>query len=218
MDFKLSRVWVRALSEFGGSVEKHPIVSLLTFMIVASLLAGAAMMLMTSAPPVVGQTDGVGPPLGGIGTGGFTIDPDDGTFRRVAIYGNPFDMDFSFNSNSYLAFWSPSGANQLTSASDIASYDAIYPKTNITYNTGDSNISLSLEAFSPIIPYDEMSSCLPLAIFRFRLTNSGGSPTAGIGKSPVKGPSCGGTPARSCPSEGRVSGTRSKPSCSKAFE
>jgi uncharacterized protein (DUF608 family) len=120
--------------------------------------------------------DNVGPPLGGIGAGGLSINPINGTFERMSIYSNMVVGEdwLTGDANCYFAFWSATtGARKINTATAQTSYRAVFPRAYIGYNSGDPDIELSLIASGPITPFDEKTSSLPLIIYQFSAHNKG---------------------------------------------
>ena len=111
-------------------------------------------------------------PLGGLGTG--FID-----FTAAATFGdntiqNNWLKPASTNPSSYLSI-SVAGRNfNLRPDSESpqnARFWGHYPAADVDFGDTFDNVRVHLRAFAPVIPHDAETSGLPVALFRFRVTN-----------------------------------------------
>jgi len=137
--------------------------------------------------------DIVGVPLGGIGTGKIEITPD-GMFRHFTINNNyvfPIDeMKGTFLSvscrkgdtvqnkilTSYPLFNSKD--EDLFLKQEEIHYKGLWPKCNIIYTPNNFPVRIKLTAFSPIIPRNLETNCLPIVYFLFEIENIQEEPTS----------------------------------------
>jgi len=130
----------------------------------------------------------VGVPLGGIGTGKIELTPD-GVFRHFTINNNyvfPIDsMRGTFlsvgvgSSEGYRAklllsdpkFIEVDDQSLLLNPDEIE-YRGLWPRCMVTYNPQDLPIRIILTAFSPVIPRQLETNCLPLVYFLFEVENT----------------------------------------------
>jgi len=137
----------------------------LTRLTVAAALL-AAPCFAYRLPPAA--ADGV--PLGGVTMQKFEILPD-GRWGNSTLSG-AYDEPEPAMPGCGLGLRVGGADIPLTSAGgfDVV-YDAWYPRAILTFSNDDLPIEVAYEALSPVIPLDYESSCLPLALFRVRLSS-----------------------------------------------
>lgn len=105
----------------------------------------------------------------------------DGSISR-ATYNNNWDRPTGDLSGCFAALWTSAGGRvtakslQLKSTYKLPCVPAIdfqgnFPQAFVDYPDQSLPVSLSLRAFSPVVPHDVKNSALPLAYFVFRITN-----------------------------------------------
>ena len=138
-----------------------------------------------TAQPDSAEGPQLGVPLGGIGCGTVQILPD-GTFTRATINNNwlhPVD-DLK---GCFAALWTNAGGRIVTRSLRLKDpyglppvenmhYRALYPQAFVKYADRALPVTLSLRAFSPLIPHDLKNSALPVALFVFRVSNVSRAP------------------------------------------
>ena len=162
---------------------------LLVVLCILSPSIGAAGQGAQPASPAVDPETGFvhsqrlesGVPLGGIGTGTFDW-MTDGTVSRATINNN-WEQPTGDLPASFAALWTRIGDRTtarvlaLRSAYSLPAtaaldYDGRYPEAVLTYPNSDLPLTVSLQAFSPLIPFDIRSSSFPAAVFVFHLKNN----------------------------------------------
>lgn len=120
-------------------------------------------------------------PIGGIGTGTIWLDGA-GRLRVWQIFNNDSEerVPDSFFAIRVRETLSPAVVRILQTEGDggwqpmpSLEYEGGYPIARLRYKT-DLPVSVTLEAFNPMIPTDTANSSLPTAIFRFRVRNDSG--------------------------------------------
>lgn len=121
--------------------------------------------------------------LCGFGTGGIELGSD-GAFHHASHLHNRFpevQQDWT-EPGSFFAVWARDSQGtyckmlqadsnyQVAQISDLT-YRGHFPFVDIEYCDPDLPVQVSLEAFSPIIPYDLKNSAIPAAIFTFTIEN-----------------------------------------------
>jgi uncharacterized protein (DUF608 family) len=130
-----------------------------------------------------------GVPLGGIGAGKLEIMPqgvlDNFTFlnnfnkpltnspegETIGVLGYHFGIYFKDNRKRIAKLLQTVKINQYSSVDSI-NYEGEFPFAYLEYNDKDIPLKVHLQAFSPFIPHQEKNSCLPLAAFQFKITNT----------------------------------------------
>ncbi len=126
-----------------------------------------------------------GVPLGGIGCGTFEL-LTDGTVTRATINNN-WDRPTGDLKGCFASVWTNAGGKIAVRALQLSNpyklscisaidYKGLFPQAFIDYPDRTLPISLSLRAFSPLIPHDVKNSSLPVAIFVFNITNESRAP------------------------------------------
>ena len=126
-----------------------------------------------------------GLPLGGIGCGTFEL-MTDGSVSRATINNN-WDQPTGDLKGCFAAIWTSGGgrtvakALQLRNPYGLPSASAVhfkgqFPQAFVDYPDRELPVSVTLRAFSPLIPHDVKSSSLPAALFIFRVTNQARGP------------------------------------------
>lgn len=147
------------------------------------------------APESEDQTADSGLPLGGIGTGGISWSRRGGFARwsmapgSVQHFTEP-SCGFAIRAQRpggrpwALALQPPPADGSRLQAFRFAGddvpgrYRALFPKLWRRHEFAEAVISLDCEAFSPVIPGDLESACLPVALFRWTIANRGDGPVA----------------------------------------
>jgi uncharacterized protein (DUF608 family) len=126
-----------------------------------------------------------GIPLGGIGCGTFQV-LTDGTISRATINNNWSKPTGDLN-GCFAAVWTSAGGRIAARALSLKSayglptiagldYLGRFPQALLQYSDPALPISLSLRAFSPLVPEDMMASTLPAAFFVFTIRNEARAP------------------------------------------
>lgn len=126
-----------------------------------------------------------GVPLGGIGAGKIEVFPD-GTLNNFTIYNNWSHPVKNANIGNHFAIFAETEAGRKAAFLQTAAigrfptvqhidYLGLYPRARLEYSDPGLPVSVTLDAFSPVIPGDYEASALPVAIFRFTVANPGAS-------------------------------------------
>jgi uncharacterized protein (DUF608 family) len=126
-----------------------------------------------------------GVPLGGIGCGTFQL-LTDGTVSRATINNN-WTQPTGDLKGCFAAVWTSAGGRTQSMALKLKSefglpavsaidYRGIFPQALLDFPDARLPVSLSLRAYSPLVPHDVKSSALPVAIFVFTITNESRAP------------------------------------------
>ena len=121
-----------------------------------------------------------GLPLGGVGTGTFQL-LTDGAISSAALTNN-FQQPTGDLNGCFAALWTRAGGQAqarvlaLTSSYGLPTVSALDfngspPLASLTYPDEALPVSVSLRAFSPLIPFDLRSSSFPAAAFLFQFRN-----------------------------------------------
>src|SRR5262249_60573958 len=78
----------------------------------------------------------------------------------------------SFSADRGLAPWSVSGLPRLEETTFVGTY----PIAQIRFRDGTLPLEVELEAFTPFAPFDDRTSGMPVAVFRWRLRNPSNRP------------------------------------------
>src|SRR5579871_752946 len=127
----------------------------------------------------------VGVPLGGIGTGAFQV-MTDGAISR-ATYNNNWAQPTGDLSGCFAALWTRAADHTtarvlaLKSAYHLPAvaaldYEGLTPQALLTFPDLDAPVSVTLRAFSPLIPFDLRNSSFPAGAFLAHVANT--SPVA----------------------------------------
>jgi uncharacterized protein (DUF608 family) len=113
-----------------------------------------------------------GIPLGGLGTGYFTLEGT-GKVGFCSIYNDivPPRRDFA----DWLSVRAGTVVAPLSAAADIA-YWGHYPVADLVATFAELPLTLGLRAFSPFIAGDAVDSNIPAALFEIEATNTGAQP------------------------------------------
>ncbi len=119
-----------------------------------------------------------GVPMGGIGAGKIELDAD-GVFTAITINQN-FDVPIYKTAGSFFAVRWEGGAKLLQKVNynpfafptvKEIEYEGLFPGATLCYRDEDIPVELRLNAFSPLIPGDINSSCMPCVIYEFEAEN-----------------------------------------------
>ena len=136
--------------------------------------------------PLTSDAQTVGVPLGGIGAGSVQIEAD-GRFRVVAISGAeraPLEEMSGF----FAALWTrtalrttaevlaSTGVFDLPLSVSAPTFKARFPFALLSYPDPARPVSVTLSAFSPLIPYDVRNSSFPGFLITFQLKNETNEP------------------------------------------
>ena len=166
---------------------------------IPDMLKVAALWLLFGSLPAVGQKakpepeNGVihsqklpfGVPLGGIGAGSVQV-LTDGTFSH-AVLTNNWSHPIQDLPGCFAAIWTKVGETTRAQVLALKSpyslptapaldYEGLYPQANLTFPNPALPLSVSLRAFSPILPFDLRNSSFPAVHFLFRLRNTATKP------------------------------------------
>ncbi len=142
-----------------------------------------------SAAPAVNPETGVvhsrrlasGVPLGGVGAGTFQL-MTDGAISR-ATFNNNWNQPTGDLPGCFAALWTRAAGRTDARALTLKSpyglpaiagidYQGLYPQAILTYPNADLPLTVSLRAFSPLIPFDIKNSSFPAAAFLFEFKNT----------------------------------------------
>jgi len=148
-----------------------------------------------------------GVPFGGIGCGSFQL-LTDGTISRATINNNWAKPTGDLN-GCFAAVWTNAGGRIVTRSLTLKSpyglppvagvdYLGLFPQAFVQFPDTTLPVSVSLRAFSPLVPQDLMSSTVPAALFVFTIRNEARAPVdasiafswenfIGVGGSAAKG-------------------------------
>ncbi|HZT42166.1 MAG TPA: GH116 family glycosyl-hydrolase [Chthonomonadaceae bacterium] len=121
-----------------------------------------------------------GVPLGGIGTGTFEL-MTDGTVSRATINNN-WSHPTGDLPACFAALWARSGERAVARVLSLHNpyglpavskldYDGLYPQAVLTFPGDDLPVSVSLQAFSPLVPFDIRNASFPAAAFIVSVKN-----------------------------------------------
>ncbi len=131
-----------------------------------------------------------GVPLGGIGCGTFQL-MTDGAISRATINNN-WNRPTDDLNGCFAAVWTSAGGRIDARALSLKSpyglpgvaavdYLGLFPQAYLQYPDARLPVSVSLRAYSPLVPQDLMSSTMPVALFVFSIKNEARAPVeAGI--------------------------------------
>jgi len=129
-----------------------------------------------------------GVPLGGIGAGKLEIMPsgvlDNFTFlnnfnrpltnsagsESAGVLGYHFGVYFKDNKKKMAKLLQTASVGGYPTIDSI-NYEGEFPFAYLDYEDKDIPLKIKMEAFSPFIPHEEKNSCLPLAVFQFKISN-----------------------------------------------
>ncbi len=122
-----------------------------------------------------------GVPLGGIGTGTFQL-MTDGTVSH-ATFNNNWNQPTGDLPGCFAAIWTHLGQRSdarvlalhnaySLSAVSALDYDGLYPQATLTFPDPALPLTVTLRAFSPLIPFDILNSSFPAAAFLFEIKNT----------------------------------------------
>jgi non-lysosomal glucosylceramidase len=87
------------------------------------------------------------------------------------VLGYNFGIYFKDNKKRVAKLLQTSQVGQYPTVENI-NYKGEFPFAYLDYQDRDIPLNISLEAFSPFIPNEEKNSCLPLAVFQFKIANT----------------------------------------------
>lgn len=151
-----------------------------------SVLLCAAQIEQEQAKPatkpatVMAQPASGGIPLGGIGAGTIRLHPD-GSFGQATLTNNRAFPIRTLN-GCFAALWTKNESGTQANVLNLANhynlpavsalqYDGLFPQANLAYRLV-SPVSLTLTAFSPLIPHNLRNSTRPAAVFVYRVKNT----------------------------------------------
>ncbi len=126
-----------------------------------------------------------GVPMGGIGCGTFDL-VTDGAVSNATINNN-WDQPTGDLNGCFAALWTRAGGRTGARALLLQSpyklpvvsaldFQGLYPQAFVEYPDRSLPVTVSLRAFSPLIPHDVKNSALPVALFVFTIKNVSRAP------------------------------------------
>lgn len=123
------------------------------------------------------MSDGI--PIGGLGTGKIEILPD-GSFGHITTQHNP-DRPIDDRDGCFAAIHVSSAEKAVTKYLRLQKNHGVervhlfgsYPIPQVEYQGSDLPVSVRLKAFSPLFPRSLEESCQPVAVFLYRVKNTG---------------------------------------------